>query len=129
MRLIILCLCILLSSLHAAQALRCMHSKLEIVNGYENKKTEIKQQLRDCSYLLLPSKCYHMRKTEIKNDLIVTTTVKGCFLKSLALCDGSDGFCSECYEDECNSAIRFVAGWKILYLTILALVYLFMNYN
>ncbi|XP_058130607.1 uncharacterized protein LOC131289079 [Anopheles ziemanni] len=147
MKLIILGLCILLGCIHATQALRCMQG-LEVENGNEKKQekpanpeftecTVTSTALSAASLLLVKSntisfpsseyKCYHLRYEE-KNTK-VATIVKGCIYKSQDVCDGkfktdtvSEVFCSQCNEDECNSSIRFASDWKILGLTMFAIL-------
>lgn len=83
----------------------------------------------------LPStdyKCYHLRIEESESKK--ATIVKGCIYKAQNVCDGKfkvdtvrEVFCSQCDQDECNSAHRFASNWKILSLTLFTILCLFMK--
>lgn len=151
MKLAIFSACLLVCLVQATQALRCMQG-LEFVSGNENKQDEKTPEFTECGFaaatasaaqlalikpgtISLPStdyKCFHLRYEETKTN--AATILKGCIYKNQDVCDGKfqsnsvrEAFCSQCNQDECNSAMRFAFDWKILGLTIFALVSYFMQ--
>uniref|UniRef100_A0A182JXJ0 Protein sleepless n=1 Tax=Anopheles christyi TaxID=43041 RepID=A0A182JXJ0_9DIPT len=141
-------------SVVAAQALRCMQGT-EIVlpsDDSSEKNKEKMPEFTECGVLntgasaasllvlkpntaSLPStdyKCYHLRIEESESKK--ATIVKGCIYKNQNVCDGKfkvdnvrEVFCSQCDQDECNSAHRFASNWKILSVTLFTIVCLFMK--
>ncbi|EAU75738.3 AGAP001174-PA [Anopheles gambiae str. PEST] len=154
MKLFLLSVFFFLASFQAAQALRCMQGT-EIVlpsdDSAEKDKDKV-PEFTECSILTtgasaasllvlkpntatLPStdyKCYHLRIEESESKK--ATIVKGCIYKAQNVCDGKfkvdtvrEVFCSQCDQDECNSAHRFASNWKILSLTLFTILCLFMK--
>uniref|UniRef100_A0A182STZ9 Protein sleepless n=1 Tax=Anopheles maculatus TaxID=74869 RepID=A0A182STZ9_9DIPT len=143
-----------LASFQAVRALRCMQG-IEIVlpsDASTDKDKEKMPEYTECgigsagisaaSLLALkpntaafPStdyKCYHLRIEE--SDSKKATIVKGCIYKAQNVCDGKfkadsirEVFCSQCDQDECNSALRFASNWKMLSLTLFTIVCFFMK--
>ncbi|KFB43714.1 hypothetical protein ZHAS_00011446 [Anopheles sinensis] len=120
---------------------------LELENGNDKKQEERIPEFTECglgsatisagslllvkpSTLSWPSteyKCFHLRYEEANTK--AASILKGCIYKNQDVCDGkfksdtvSEVFCSQCNQDECNSAIRFASDWKILGLTIFAIL-------
>ncbi|XP_058117713.1 uncharacterized protein LOC131289076 [Anopheles ziemanni] len=144
MKLIILSLCILLTNIYATQALRCMQGgkftdgSISLVWGrHEITECNMASTAISAINLLLikpstvsfPSdeyKCYHLRYEDVNK---IAGIFKGCIYKNQDVCDGvykgdtfTEVFCSQCNEDECNSSIRFASDWKILSLTMFAIL-------
>uniref|UniRef100_A0A182MVW3 Gustatory receptor n=1 Tax=Anopheles culicifacies TaxID=139723 RepID=A0A182MVW3_9DIPT len=149
MKLFLLTACFLLASIYAAQALRCMQG-IEVVtpsDGASDADKDKMPKFTECTILntatsaasllltkpntiTVPStdyKCYHLRyeESESKEELIM----QGCIYKAQNVCDGKfenetvrEVSCSQCDEDECNSALRFASNWKILSLTLFTIV-------
>ncbi|XP_053659782.1 uncharacterized protein LOC128708826 [Anopheles marshallii] len=154
MKLFLLSVFFFLATCHAAQALRCMQG-VELIlpsNGTPEKDSEKVPEYTECglvttgvsaatllglkpSTAVLPSgdyKCYHLRIED--SDTKKGTIVKGCIYKAQNVCDGKfkvdtarEVFCSQCDQDECNSALRFASNWKILSLTLFTIVCFFMK--
>uniref|UniRef100_A0A903Z0G8 Protein sleepless n=1 Tax=Anopheles minimus TaxID=112268 RepID=A0A903Z0G8_9DIPT len=155
MKLVLLSACFLLASIHVTQALRCMQGVEIIQNsdgGSNAAKKEETPEFTECGIasaaasatallvlkpntVTFPStdyKCFHLRieDSETKKG----TITKGCIYKAQNVCDGKfkvdtvrEVFCSQCEQDECNSAIRFASNWKILSLTFFTIVCFFMK--
>lgn len=151
MKLFILGLCFLLGCFQESQALRCMQGT-ELVDANDSKQKEKMPEYTECGFtsavesaaklaLLKPNtialptsdyKCFHLRFEESKTN--AASILKGCIYKNQDVCDGKfkadtlrEVFCSQCDQDECNSAIRFASKWKVLSLTIFAILCYFMN--
>ncbi|XP_049280831.1 uncharacterized protein LOC125762599 [Anopheles funestus] len=154
MKLFLLSAFFFLASFHAAQALRCMQG-VELVlpsDATADKDKEKMPEFTECGIATagisaasllalkpntatLPSgdyKCYHLRIED--SDSKKATIMKGCIYKAQNVCDGKfkvdnvrEVFCSQCDQDECNSAFRFASNWKILSLTLFTIVCFFMK--
>uniref|UniRef100_A0A182QIS3 Protein sleepless n=1 Tax=Anopheles farauti TaxID=69004 RepID=A0A182QIS3_9DIPT len=153
MKLFLIGACFFMASFNAAQALRCLQGT-EVVSpdAPAEKEKEKVPEFTECGLLsagssaaallalkpntaTLPStdyKCYHLRIEETQSKK--ATILKGCIYKAQNVCDGKfkvdtiqEVFCSQCDQDECNSALRFASNWKILSLTIFTIVCFFMK--
>ncbi|XP_053680332.1 uncharacterized protein LOC128731251 [Anopheles nili] len=154
MKLLLLSAFFFLASLHAAQSLRCMQGT-ELVLSTDTNSDKDKEKIPEytecgllttsasvAALLLLkpntatfPStdyKCFHMRVEE--SETRKATIVKGCIYKAQNVCDGQfklntmrEVFCSQCDQDECNSAFRFASSWKVLGLSVLTIICFFFN--
>ncbi|XP_035919681.1 uncharacterized protein LOC118517548 [Anopheles stephensi] len=145
-----------LASFQAARALRCMQGvEISLPSDDTTDKDKDKEKMPEytecgiastavsaASLLVLkpstatiPStsyKCYHLRieTTDTKKASIV----KGCIYKEQDVCDGKfkadsvrEVFCSQCDQDECNSALHFASNWKMLGFTLFTIVCFFMK--
>lgn len=87
------------------------------------------------STISIPSgdyKCYHLKYDETNSE--TSTIIKGCIYSSLNVCDGKfsssntkESFCSQCNEDGCNSGGRFGLSFKLLGLSLVALLAFLLN--
>lgn len=87
------------------------------------------------STISIPSgdyKCYHLKYEE--NNSETSTIIKGCIYSSLNVCDGKfsssntkEAFCSQCNEDGCNSGERFGLSFKLLGMTVVAVLAYLLN--
>lgn len=87
------------------------------------------------STISIPSgdyKCYHLKYDETNSE--TSTIIKGCIYSSLNVCDGKfsssntkESFCSQCNEDGCNSGERFGLSFKLLGLSLVALLAFLLN--
>uniref|UniRef100_A0A2M3YXZ5 Secreted peptide n=1 Tax=Anopheles braziliensis TaxID=58242 RepID=A0A2M3YXZ5_9DIPT len=152
MKTFLLGFCFVLASVNVAQALKCLDSTEVIIpsDGDKPKDNEKPLEYTECGFvnvgksaaallLLKPStavapstdyKCYHLRIEE--SDSKKATVIKGCIYKAQNVCDGKfkldtvrEVFCSQCDQDECNAAGRFISQWKTLSLTFLAIAFYF----
>ncbi|XP_055640238.1 uncharacterized protein LOC129777787 [Toxorhynchites rutilus septentrionalis] len=133
---------------NAINALKCMQG-IEVSKGDNNEvqKSDNPLEITECgataavsstallfavkpSIISFPSgdyKCYHLKYEEKNSD--TSTIIKGCIYNSLNVCDGKysssntkESFCSQCDMDGCNSGERFAFDFKLLGLTLVALV-------
>ncbi|XP_055639449.1 uncharacterized protein LOC129777383 [Toxorhynchites rutilus septentrionalis] len=135
-------------SFQAINALNCMQG-IEIRKGENNEmqKSDKPLEITECgvtsavastallftvkpSSMSIPSgdyKCYHLKYEEKNSD--TSTIIKGCIYNSLNVCDGKfsssntkESFCSQCDMDGCNTGGRFAFDFKLLGLTLSALM-------
>lgn len=135
-------------------ALKCMQGIEMEKNGAkaEQKEKEKMPELTECgistavastallfavkpSTISIPSgdyKCYHLKYDETNSE--TSTIIKGCIYSSLNVCDGKfsssntkESFCSQCNEDGCNSGGRFGLSFKLLGLSLVALLAFLLN--
>uniref|UniRef100_A0A2M4C219 Putative secreted protein n=1 Tax=Anopheles marajoara TaxID=58244 RepID=A0A2M4C219_9DIPT len=152
MKTFLLGFCFVLASVNVAQALKCLDSTEVVLpsDGDKPKDNEKPLEYTECGFVnagksaaallvLKPStavapstdyKCYHLRIEE--SDSKKATIIKGCIYKAQNVCDGKfkvdtvrEVFCSQCDQDECNAAGRFISQWKVLSLTFFAIAFYF----